>query len=102
MGGTVVEISQAADREFTGYGSPRCFYAGYLIEGEQGRNVEWGFIHPADEADARAQVRLMHEWGASFIKLYSVLPWPLHRAAADEARRLGLPVVAHGQVPSCV
>ncbi len=41
----------------------------------------------------------MHGWGASFIKLYSVLPWPLHRAAADEARQLGLPVVAHGIRP---
>ena len=56
-------------------------------------------IHPTDEADARAQVRLMHGWGASFIKLYYALPWPLHRAAADEARQLGLPVVAHGIRP---
>jgi len=98
MGGVAVEVSQAADREFTGYGSPRCFYAGYFIEGEQGRNDD-SFIHPTDEAHARAQVRVMHDLGASFVKLYQELPWPLHRAAADEARQLGLPVVAHGRYP---
>ncbi len=44
----------------------------------------------------------MHEWGASVIKLYVGLPWPLHRAAADEARQLGLPVLAHGARPEDV
>lgn len=98
MGGPVEIASLDVETStFTSEPVPRCFYAGYVLEGEQGRNAPWlGWIHLRDEADARAQVRLMHEWGASFIKLYSVLPWPLHRAAADEARQLGLPVVAHG------
>ena len=92
--------SRDADRStFTGEPVPRCFYSGNILEGPQGRNGNAWFRHPTDEADARAEVRLMHEWGASFIKLYSVLPWPLHRAAADEARRLGLPVVRHGTNP---
>ena len=100
VGGLVELASEDADRSsFTDDPLSRCFYSGYLLEGEQGRNSPWYFIHPKDEADARAQVRLMHAWGASFIKLYSALPWPLHRAAADEARQLGLPVAAHGTRP---
>ena len=100
IGGRVEVASQEVDRSTFGTDPiPRCFYSGYLLEGEQGRNANDLFIHPRDEADARAQVRLMHEWGASFIKLYFPLPWPLHRAATDEARRLGLPVAAHGVTP---
>ena len=102
MGGAVMSASQDADRSTFGTEpTARCFYSGYLLEGEQGRNNNL-FLHPTDEADARAQVRLMHAWGASFIKLYSRLPWPLHRAGADEARRLGLPVAAHGLLPEQV
>jgi imidazolonepropionase-like amidohydrolase/Tol biopolymer transport system component len=100
MGGRVEWASQDADRSaFTNDPIPRCFYSGYILEGEQGKTRPGYFIHIKDEADARAQVRLMHEWGASFIKHNPSLPWPLHRAAADEARQLGLPVAAHGITP---
>jgi hypothetical protein len=35
--------------------------------------------------------------GAQFIKVYSSLSWPLKRVVAEEARRLGLPVIGHGR-----
>ena len=91
-----VENSQADQSDFTADPVPRCFYAGELIEGMQGKNGR-GFLHPYDEEDTRAIVRLLSEQGAQFIKLYHVLPWPLQRAASDEARRLGLPVAAHAK-----
>ena len=48
-----------------------------------------------DEDDAQSHVHRWKEWGAQFIKAYPTLPWPLHRAVAEEARRLGLPVAGH-------
>lgn len=66
-----------------------------ILEGE---HPIWGdhFLQIYDEQGAREIVRRFRDWGAGFIKVYPTLPWPLQRAVADEARRLGLPVVAHG------
>ncbi len=94
MGGyRVAEISHVADwSTFTSEPVPRVFYAGATLR--QG----WvSPVHVYDEDDARTQVRMQKAWGVQFIKLYVTLPWPLQRAAADEARRLGLPVAAHGR-----
>ena len=49
-----------------------------------------------DEAEALTFVRRWKQWGAHHIKLYNTTSWPLMRAVAHEARRLGLPVVGHG------
>ncbi|MGB7208708.1 MAG: amidohydrolase family protein [Pyrinomonadaceae bacterium] len=96
--GNRLELQNAhADRSaFTGDAIPRCFYAGRILEGLQGRNEDHFFVHPESEGEARMYVRRFKMQGAQFIKLYSRLPWPLHRSAADEARLLGLPVAAHG------
>lgn len=45
--------------------------------------------------DARVSVRQLKGAGADFVKVSSGLPAPLWRAAADEARKLGLPIVGH-------
>jgi imidazolonepropionase-like amidohydrolase len=99
MGGRLERQNIAADRsDYTNDPNPRCFYPGRIFEGATGasRNEDWYFVYPANEAETRAFVRLWKQEGAQFIKLYNWLPWPLQRAAADEARRLGLPVSAHG------
>lgn len=98
MGGRLDQQNAYADRsDFTADAIPRCYYAGRILEGSQGRNEDsLGKLHPTNEEDARMFVRRAKEQGVHFIKLYSRLPWPLQRAAADEARALGLPVVAHG------
>lgn len=99
MGGRLEWQNVAADRsDYTSGPNPRCFYPGRIFEGATGasRNEDWFFVYPKDEAETRAFVRAWKGEGARFIKLYNWLPWPLQRAAADEAHTLGLPVSAHG------
>ncbi|MDP9177046.1 MAG: amidohydrolase family protein [Gemmatimonadota bacterium] len=99
MGGRLAGQNAHADRsDFTSDPVPRCFYPGRIFEGPQGRsrNEDQFFVNLFDEGDARTHVRLWKAQGAQFIKLYNMVPWPLQRAAADEARRVGLPVAAHG------
>ena len=98
MGGRLEGQNAHADQsDFTSDAVPRCFYAGRILEGRYGgRNEDYYFVHPTTEDDARMFVRRAKTQGAHFIKLYERLPWPIQHAAADEARRLGLPVEAHG------
>jgi imidazolonepropionase-like amidohydrolase/Tol biopolymer transport system component len=74
---------------------PRYFYSGDIFEGAR---PNWGdaFLQITREDEARAHVRLWREHGAHFIKVYPSLPWPLQRAVADEAHKVGLPMVGHG------
>jgi imidazolonepropionase-like amidohydrolase len=96
MGGPLAGQNDYADRsDFSGDAAPRCFYAGEMFEGAQGLSGG-NMVHLFEEEDARTHVRLWKARGAQFIKLYQQLPWPLQRAAVDEARRVGLPVAAHG------
>jgi imidazolonepropionase-like amidohydrolase len=93
-----------ADRsEVTADPVPRYFFAGSEFCGALGP-LAWETDPPAvsfmlsDESDVRTYVRRWNERGVSFIKTHPCLSWSLHRALADEARRLGLPVMEHGNV----
>ena len=73
---------------------PRYFWADFLeglppVIGDADLLIE-------NEDEARAYVRRSKDWGADFIKVYVSLSWPLQRAVAEEARRMGLPVAGHG------
>ncbi|MCH7473601.1 MAG: PD40 domain-containing protein, partial [Gemmatimonadetes bacterium] len=73
---------------------PRYFWADFLeglppIGGDVDLLIE-------NEDEARTHVRRSKDWGADFIKVYPSLSWPLQRAVAEEARRMGLPVAGHG------
>jgi hypothetical protein len=95
-GGSLPGLGALEDRgETTGDPVPRYFVSGEIFEGVRSF---WGdaFLMIRNEEDARAYVRRFGERGARFIKVYPSLSWPLKRAVADEARRLGLPVVGHG------
>jgi imidazolonepropionase-like amidohydrolase/Tol biopolymer transport system component len=95
-GGRLDLLNTLSDRgELTADPLPRYFFSGEIFEGTR---PIWGdaFLQIASEDDARAHVRLWKERGSHFIKVYPSLPWPLQRAVAEEARRLGLPVVGHG------
>jgi Tol biopolymer transport system component/imidazolonepropionase-like amidohydrolase len=95
-GGRISWLNAMRDRaDSTGDPVPRYIFSGDILEGE---HPIWGdhFLQIYDEQGAREIVRRFRDWGAGFIKVYPTLPWPLQRAVADEARRLGLPVVAHG------
>ncbi|UCC71021.1 MAG: PD40 domain-containing protein [Gemmatimonadota bacterium] len=85
-----------ADRgDSSGDPVPRPFFSGTLFEGANSVGGN-DYLQIHDEDEARNHVRLWKARGAQFIKPYSTLPWPLHRAVADEARRHGLPVVGQG------
>jgi Tol biopolymer transport system component len=80
---------------------PRYFFSGNVFCGELGP-LPWETVPIAvsfvvsDESDVRTYVRRWSERGVNFIKTHPCLSWPLHRALADEARRVGLPVMEHG------
>lgn len=48
-----------------------------------------------DDKTARAAVRAIKEAGEPFVKVFGLLPRVAYLAAADEAKKLGLPLVGH-------
>jgi len=95
-GGSIDLLTALDDRsDFTALPAPRYFYSGEILEGVM---PHWGdaFLQIATEAEARAEVRRHAAAGADFVKVYPSLPWHLQQAMADEAHRLGMPIVGHG------
>jgi Tol biopolymer transport system component len=96
--GSIPWMNALRDRdEFSAEPDPRYFFSGGLFEGE---HPEWGDggLNIYDERGAREYVHRYKKQGVGFIKLYSVdasLAWPLQKAVAAEAHRLGLPVAAN-------
>ncbi len=82
-------------REALGEPVPRIFSAGAMTE-TVGPFFHGGSFFVKTKEEARALVRKEKRDGAIAIKSYFTLPWPLHRAIAEEAREQGIPVVAHG------
>jgi Tol biopolymer transport system component/imidazolonepropionase-like amidohydrolase len=74
---------------------PRYFASGDIFEGLM---PLWGdaFMEITTKEEARQYVRMWKNLGADFIKLYTSLPWYVKTVAAEEAHRLGMPVVGHG------
>jgi imidazolonepropionase-like amidohydrolase len=76
---------------------PRYLYPGdMLIAGWGGYRESATLVRSEDQV--RSGIQRHKNAGASFIKLHPPLPWPLQLAAADEARRSGLPIAAHGMI----
>jgi imidazolonepropionase-like amidohydrolase len=81
-------VGSSADRaDATSEAIPRYFYAGYNL-GEAPNSVS--------EDEARVSARELSVSGVSLIKNYASMSWPLQTARVEEARRLGIPVAAHG------
>ncbi|MFQ5927131.1 MAG: amidohydrolase family protein, partial [Terriglobia bacterium] len=96
-GGWLPGLNAVADRsQATNQPVPRYFFAGDIFHSAKSG---WGALSLRiyDEKDARSYVRRWKERGAQFIKAYLDLSWPLQRAVAEEARRLGLPVAGHNE-----
>jgi imidazolonepropionase-like amidohydrolase len=74
---------------------PRYFASGDIFEGMM---PLWGdaFLEITDREEAREYVRYWKDMGASFIKVYTSLPWFVKTEVAAEANRLGMPLVGHG------
>jgi imidazolonepropionase-like amidohydrolase len=99
VGGPVSMLGALSDRsELTGAALPRYFYSGEILEGEHGFFGD-RFLLIDSEESARAYVRCLKARGATLIKAYESLSWPLKRAVAEEALRVGLPVAGHGKTP---
>ena len=98
-GGSLAWLNAMQDRsQSTGLPVPRYFYSGEIFEGDR---PYWGdgFLQIDNERDVREYVGRFQQGGASFITVYPSLSWPLKRAVAAEAHKLGLPVVGHGTSP---
>jgi imidazolonepropionase-like amidohydrolase/Tol biopolymer transport system component len=76
---------------------PRYLYPGDML---QGRPETYGesSILVRSEDQVRSAIRRHKDAGVSFIKVYHSIPWPLQLVAAEETRRHGLPVAAHGMI----
>ena len=98
--GATLDLMTALDERgtLTGLPVPHYFYAGEIFEG---RMPHWGdaFLQVGTEQEARAEVRNGKAAGVDFIKVYPSLPWYLQQVVADEAHRVGLPLVGHGLSP---
>jgi imidazolonepropionase-like amidohydrolase len=77
---------------------PRMLVASPIIDGPQ--PVWPNSIVARNEDEGRKAVRNVKQWGADFVKVYSLLPRDAYFAIADEAKRQGLSFVGH--VPSSV
>jgi imidazolonepropionase-like amidohydrolase len=98
--GATLDLMTALDDRSTSTAlpAPRYFYAGEIFEGLM---PHWGdaFLQVGSEQEARAEVRNWKAAGVDFIKVYPSLPWHLQQVVADEAHRVGLPLVGHGLSP---
>jgi imidazolonepropionase-like amidohydrolase len=77
---------------------PRMLVASPIIDGPQ--PVWPTSIVARNDDEGRKAVRNVKQWGADFVKVYSLLPRDAYFAIADEAKRQGLTFVGH--VPSSV
>ncbi len=88
LGRGLAWVGASADRaDATPEPIPRHFYAGYNLGGSP---------NGVSENDARVSVRELSISGVSLLKNYATMSWPLQSARAEEARRLGIPMAAHG------
>jgi imidazolonepropionase-like amidohydrolase len=72
---------------------PRMVVASPIIDGP--KPVWPNSISVRDEAEGRKAVTRVKQWGADFVKVYSLLPREAYFGIADEARKQGLPFEGH-------
>lgn len=89
-----------ADRsEATSEPIPRYFYSGDMFVSTFPHAGDRRRVLIDNEEEARNYVRRWKERGAHFIMTYPPIAWPVARAVAEEAHRVGLPVIGHGITP---
>jgi hypothetical protein len=72
---------------------PRMMVASPIIDGPQ--PVWPNSIAVSNEDEGRKAVRKVKEWGADFVKVYSLLPRDAYFGIADESKRQGISFVGH-------
>lgn len=77
---------------------PRMFVASPIIDGPE--PVWPNSISVSNENEGRKAVKRVKQWGADFVKVYSLLPRDAYFGIADEAKQEGITFVGH--VPNSV
>jgi len=96
MGSDITLVKAWRDRrQHFGAPVPRIFSGGAMTE-TVGPFFHGGSFFASNTEQARRIVRKETADGVVAIKSYFTMPWALQRAIADESRKLGIPVVAHG------
>jgi len=72
---------------------PRMVVASPIVDGPQ--PVWPNSISVRNEEEGRKAVTKVKQWGADFVKVYSLLPREAYFGIADEARKQGLPFEGH-------
>jgi hypothetical protein len=72
---------------------PRMIVASPIIDGPQ--PVWPNSIAVGNEEEGRKAVRKVKQWGADFVKVYSLLPRDAYFGIADESKRQGISFVGH-------
>jgi hypothetical protein len=81
---------EIAERSLTG---PRMIVASPIIDGPQ--PIWPNSIAVSNEEEGRKAVREVKQWGADFVKVYSLLPRDAYFAIADESKRQNISFVGH-------
>jgi imidazolonepropionase-like amidohydrolase len=96
LGSEVGWVAALAERSsLTSSPIPRYVHAGdFLLGRPMGYSGRSLWLRSEDQV--RSSIQHNKDAGASFIKVYYSLPWPLQLVAAHEARQARLPIAAHG------
>jgi imidazolonepropionase-like amidohydrolase len=95
MGGSLEVLRHARGRIAAGgLAAPRIVAAGAVLDGPEPVDPSIS-LRVSTPAEARAAVDSLHRAGADLVKVYTLMPPDLFRAAAARAREMGMPVAGH-------
>lgn len=96
MGESLSWVKSLADRsKLTEAPIPRYAYPGNLFQGKYDYLTET-FTLIRSKSQVQPEIKRHYESGVQFIKSYADLSWPFHLEIVKEARKLSLPIAAHG------
>jgi imidazolonepropionase-like amidohydrolase len=96
MGESLSWVKSLADRsKLTNTPIPRYAYSGNLFQGKY-KNLMDSFTFIQSKSQVQPEIKRHYELGTQFIKSYADLSWDLHLEIVKEARKLSLPIAAHG------
>jgi len=96
MGESLSWIKTLSDRsKLSNDPIPRYAYPGNLLQGKYD-NLSDSFTLIRSKSQVQPEIKRLNEFGVQFIKSYADLSWNFHLEIVKEARKLSLPIAAHG------
>src|SRR5580765_1260058 len=96
MGGITKEVFPLRDAIAAGeHLGPKIVASGPIVDGPNSWSNPQFTVSVATAEEARAEVRLLKQQGADFVKVYDGLSRDAYYAVADETKKLGLPFAGH-------